>query len=59
MLRSQNKLPKGKLIQLFFIGNECIPFCTIRSYTPEKFLYYHGWLHTTFKIEVKKKEARE
>jgi len=46
------KLTRGKLIQLFFIGDEGIPFCTIRRYTPEKFMYYFERLNTLFKIEV-------
>ncbi len=45
------ELPKGRLIQLFFIGNVSIPFCTIRRYTPEKLLYYLDLVNTTFKID--------
>lgn len=48
------KLPKGRLIQLTFMGNESIPFCTIRRYTPEKLLYYLDLINTTFKIEISK-----
>jgi len=49
-------LPKGKLLQLFFIGNEGIPFCTIRRYTPEKLLYYLSLIHTSFKILIEEKK---
>jgi len=30
------KLPKGKLIQLIFLGDKGIPFCTLRNWTKEK-----------------------
>ena len=34
-------LPKtGKLIQLVFIGDYDIPFCTLRRHTDKKYLYY-------------------
>lgn len=50
------QLPKGKLIQLFFVGSESIPFCTIRRYTPEKLLYYLDLLNTLFMIEILNRE---
>jgi len=45
------KLPKGRLIQLFFIGDKGIPFCTIRRYTPEKYKYYGKNVGEIFEIE--------
>lgn len=36
-------LPKtGKLIQLVFIGDKDIPFCTLRRHTEEKYKYYNS-----------------
>lgn len=48
------QLPKqGQLIQLTFIGNKHIPFCTLRRYTTEKFRYYQQMKGRVFDIEVK------
>ena len=47
------ELPKGKVIQLIFLGDLGIPFCTIRRYTDEKWKYYCGCVGDTFKIELK------
>ena len=44
------ELPKGDLIQLVFLGNKEIPFCTIRPYTPEKFEYYRGKVGAGFLV---------
>ena|SRR3972149_2462381 len=48
-------LPEGKKIQLVFIGNFNIPFCTIRRYTLEKFRYYFSKIGEDFIIEMEKK----
>ena len=34
------KLPKGTLIQLVFLGDKGIPFCTLRRYVGAKYNYY-------------------
>lgn len=54
---SYYELPKqGLMLQLIFLGNFQIPFCTIRRYTPEKERYYSSLIGHTLKIE--RKEAR-
>lgn len=46
------ELPKtGKLIQLVFLGDKGIPFCTLRRYTPEKLHYYVNAVSKGFNIE--------
>jgi len=51
--RLHYELPKkGKLIQLVFMGNLGIPFCTLRKYTPEKFEYYRSKFGENFKIVI-------
>jgi len=47
-------LPKNKYIQLVFLGNKRIPFCTIRRYTEEKYKYYINNLGMKFGIIIKK-----
>jgi len=50
---SYYKLPKkGRLLQLTFIGNKGIPFCTLRRYTPEKQMYYARLCNKVFEVEV-------
>ncbi len=44
-------LKTGKYIQLIFLGNKRIPFCTIRSYNSDKFRYYISLLNQKFRIE--------
>jgi len=46
---------KGQLIQLTFIGNKNIPFCTLRRFTPAKLRYYTDMLYRIFTIEVLEK----
>jgi len=47
-------LPTGDHIQLIFLGNLRIPFCTIRrNYPPQKGDYYRGKVGDVFTIEVK------
>ena len=49
------ELPKtGRLIQLIFVGNKEIPFCTLRSYTPEKYIFYQKTINECFNIGVEK-----
>lgn len=44
----------GDYIQLVFLGNLGIPFCTIRkNYPPQKGDYYRGKVGDTFTIEIK------
>jgi len=46
-------LPKsGFLLQLIFIGEYDIPFCTLRRYTEEKKHYYQSRIGLTFNISV-------
>ena len=45
----------GDYIQLVFLGNLRIPFCTIRkAYPPSKVEYYKGKVGEPFEVEVKK-----
>ena len=45
-------LPKGDYLQLIFLGNKRIPFCSIRKNTPGKDEYYNSKLNQEFKIEI-------
>lgn len=46
-------LPTGNYIQLIFVGNLGIPFCTIRSsYPPSKCDYYNGKIGDVFNIVI-------
>lgn len=45
-------LPPNDYIQLVFIGNKNIPFCTLRRMTQEKFDYYKQFIGQQFKIEL-------
>ena len=47
-------LPPGNYIQLVFIGNLGVPFCTIRSaYPPKKVAYYTQSIGEVFSIRIK------
>lgn len=47
------ELKTGNYLQLIFLGNLRIPFCTIRSsYPPQKVEYYTGSIGENFQIEV-------
>ena len=47
-------LPSGEYIQLIFLGNLRIPFCTIRkAYPPSKVEYYTASIGETFIVEVR------
>lgn len=46
-------LPKVRLIQLIFLGDKGIPFCTIRRWTPQKHRYYESAIGKIFEIEIK------
>jgi hypothetical protein len=43
---------EGKLLQLIFLGDEGIPFCTFRPYTDKKHQYYTERLGTDFDIKI-------
>lgn len=48
------ELPKeGKLIQLIFVGEKDIPFCTLRSYNELKWNYYQGQIGKVLDIKVR------
>ena len=47
---------EGKLIQLIFIGNFEIPFCTLRRYTKEKFEYYQNNIGEVFNIVIEEEK---
>lgn len=52
-------LKTGNYIQLFFVGNLHIPFCTIRSsYPSSKQDYYKGKIGEDFKIVIKESEVK-
>ena len=47
-------LPTGEYIQLIFLGNLRIPFCTIRkAYPPSKDKYYTASIGEKFIVEVR------
>lgn len=46
------ELPKGKVIQLIFLGDNGIPFCTIRRFTDDKWGYYTHEIGRNFTIEI-------
>ena len=52
------ELKTGDYIQLIFIGNLGIPFCTIRSkrnrWGDDKELYYNGHVQEVFEVEILK-----
>jgi hypothetical protein len=53
-IKSRFPLPTGNYIQLVFLGNLRIPFCTIRkAYPPSKVEYYSGKIGDTFEIVIK------
>jgi len=45
-------LPKTNYLQLIFLGDKLIPFCTIRRRTPEKEKYYRGLVDNIFQIKI-------
>ncbi len=46
------ELPPGLKLQLVFIGNKDIPFCTIRKQTPKKETYYRNLIGEWFEVVV-------
>lgn len=51
-------LPTGDYIQLVFIGNLRIPFCTIRKvWPPQKADYYKAAIGSEFAVHVKGREG--
>lgn len=49
---SYYELPNTKLLQLIFIGDKDIPFCTLRRWTPNKEKYYQSKVGEEFKINM-------
>jgi len=50
-------LPKsGLLLQLIFVGDKGIPFCTLRRSTPQKQIYYYNSVGKMFDIGVQEKD---
>lgn len=45
-------LPPAEYMVLVFLGNEFIPFTTVRRWTGEKYLYYSRSIGKRFEIEV-------
>ena len=45
-------LPKNNYLQLIFLGNKKIPFCTIRRLTPQKLEYYKSLEGLDFEIII-------
>lgn len=52
-------LHKGRHLQLVFIGDKHIPFCTVRSYSADKERFYKSNIGELFKIEVLSSGAEE
>ncbi|MDR1196548.1 MAG: hypothetical protein LBL00_08770 [Endomicrobium sp.] len=48
-------LAPGNYIQLVFLGNLGIPFCTIRPYSKHKYMYYAKSIDDDFEIIVEEK----
>lgn len=48
------QLPDTPIIQLIFVGDKNIPFCTLRRYYEAKWEYYTDAVGERFKIEVSK-----
>jgi len=46
----------GDLIQLIFLGDKLIPFCTLRRYTREKFVYYNNLINKDFEVIINESE---
>lgn len=52
-------LPTGNYIQLIFLGDLHIPFCTIRkAYPPAKRDYYKGKIGDWFEVVIRKEGAK-
>jgi hypothetical protein len=49
-------LPSGRYMVLLFLGNDLIPFTTVRSFSQEKFLYYNRYVGKIFDIIIKPAE---
>lgn len=45
-------LPPGQLLVLVFIGNNLIPFTTVRRWTPENQVYYKSSIGKYFQITI-------
>lgn len=49
------QLPKEDLIHLTFLGDNLIPFCTMRRYKPMKYDYYKRLIGQDFEILIENK----
>jgi len=45
-------LPKGLLLQLIFVGEKGIPFCTLRRHTANKEVYYRECEGKDFEVVI-------
>lgn len=45
-------LPMGTYMVLLFVGNELIPFTTVRPWTEEKEKYYRGLIDSILEIKI-------
>lgn len=45
-------VPAGKLLQLVFLGENRIPFCTLRRWTGKKEKYYRDLIRQEFEIDI-------
>jgi hypothetical protein len=45
-------LPPGRYVVLVFLGNEFIPFTTVRGFSAIKYGYYHDGIGHKFDIEI-------
>ena len=52
-------LPPAHYMVLIFLGNEMIPFTTVRRWTEEKFRYYHSGIGKVFNIGYAAAESSE
>lgn len=51
------ELKSGTYMQLIFLGDKCIPFCTIRSmYPTHKVEYYKAAIGQRFNIQIEKQK---
>lgn len=49
-------LSNGEYLQLIFLGNLRIPFCTIRRQTMQKILFYQGSIRKIFDVVVREEK---
>ena len=51
------KLPNSSLIQLVFLGDKLVPFCTLRRYGTDKWNYYYNNIENIFDIVIEIENA--